>query len=120
MSMKQNMDTLNKQQNSLANETAALNTGFNEKINVLLSEIVNQESEIVILQNKLADLSGGVTQPQNTRTAETQFKNKIYVAKKGDTLHKLAEKFNVSMDKLKKANKLTSNSLHKGQKLIIP
>jgi LysM repeat protein len=110
MSMKQNMDTLNSKQDSLTKEIASLNTEFNNKINVLLNEIVNQESEIFILQTKLTDLSG----------TKTQSKNKIYIVKKGDTILKISNKFNVPVDKLKKANKLKRGTVSEGQKLIIP
>lgn len=39
---------------------------------------------------------------------------------KGDTLYSIAKKNNVSLDALKKENKLTSNTIYVGQKLTIP
>lgn len=45
--------------------------------------------------------------------------NNVYVVKKGDTLYGIANKFNTSVDSIKKANNLTSSSLSIGQKLII-
>ncbi len=44
----------------------------------------------------------------------------IYVVKKGDTLWNIARNFGISVDELKKANNLTSNSLSIGQTLVIP
>lgn len=43
-----------------------------------------------------------------------------YTVKSGDTLYKIANSYNVSVDKIKSANKLTSNTLSIGQKLLIP
>ena len=43
-----------------------------------------------------------------------------YVVSSGDTLYGIAKKFNTSVDKIKEANKLTSNLLNIGDKLIIP
>lgn len=43
-----------------------------------------------------------------------------YTVSKGDTLYNIAKKFNVSIDKIKELNNLTSNLLSIGQKLIIP
>lgn len=43
-----------------------------------------------------------------------------YVVKKGDTLWQLARQFNTTVDQIKEANNLTSNSLSIGQVLIIP
>ena len=43
-----------------------------------------------------------------------------YIVKSGDTLYKIATSYGVSVDELKKANNLTSNTLSVGQKLTIP
>lgn len=43
-----------------------------------------------------------------------------YVVEKGDSLWKIANNFGITVDELKKANKLTSNLLNIGQILIIP
>ena len=44
----------------------------------------------------------------------------IYIVKSGDTLWNIAKKYNISVDELKSANKLTNNMLSIGQKLVIP
>ena len=44
----------------------------------------------------------------------------VYVVKKGDSLWKIANNYNISVDALKSANKLTSNLLSIGQELKIP
>lgn len=43
-----------------------------------------------------------------------------YTVKSGDTLYKIASSYNVSVDKIKSANKLNSNILQTGQVLLIP
>ena len=43
-----------------------------------------------------------------------------YVVEKGDTLYSIAKKFDISVNKLKEYNNLTTNLLGVGQKLIIP
>ncbi len=42
-----------------------------------------------------------------------------YTVSKGDTLYGIANKYNMSVDELKKINNLTSNSLSIGQKLLV-
>lgn len=43
-----------------------------------------------------------------------------YTVKKGDSLYQIAKKYNTTVDKLKKTNNLTSNTLNIGQVLTIP
>ena len=43
-----------------------------------------------------------------------------YTVKSGDTLGKIARKYGVSVDKIKKANKLNSDIIRTGRKLVIP
>jgi len=42
-----------------------------------------------------------------------------YTVKKGDNIFKIAKKYNLSVDELKRLNALTSNRLRVGQKLIV-
>ena len=44
----------------------------------------------------------------------------IYIVKKGDSLYSIAQKYNTSVEELKKVNNLDSNQLVIGQQLIIP
>jgi len=43
-----------------------------------------------------------------------------YTVKKGDTLFSIANKYNISVDEIKKLNNLTSNNLSIGDKIKIP
>ena len=45
--------------------------------------------------------------------------NTTYIVKKGDSLYSIAKKYNTSIDNIKNKNKLISNNLQIGQKLII-
>lgn len=53
---------------------------------------------------------------------EKEIENKgiEYIVKNGDTLYKIANVYNVTVDQIKNANNLTSNILSIGQKLLIP
>jgi LysM repeat protein len=55
--------------------------------------------------------------PKKTVPVRSQ---KTYVVKSGDSLSKIADKFNVSLTKLKSINGLRSDMIRPGQKLKIP
>ena len=61
----------------------------------------------------IAEYSGYPYFPPNTQN------NKTYIVKSGDTLYKIANQFNLSVQKLKGLNNLTSDNLKIGQILII-
>ena len=46
--------------------------------------------------------------------------NRYYTVKKGDSLWKIAQKYNTTVQKIKTINKLINNTIYPGQKLIIP
>lgn len=45
---------------------------------------------------------------------------KNYIVKKGDTLYSIAQKYNTTVDELKKQNQLSTNQLTIGQSLVLP
>ena len=45
---------------------------------------------------------------------------RVHVVRKGDTLSEIADRYNVSVVRLKRANRMTGNALRVGQKLEIP
>jgi N-acetylmuramoyl-L-alanine amidase len=57
--------------------------------------------------------------PDGTKFANLYRKN-IYHVKRGDSLIKVAKRFNTSVSEIKKANKMNSNTVRIGQKLVIP
>lgn len=58
--------------------------------------------------------------PTPTPTVTPSPAVKTYVVVSGDTLSKIAAKFGVTVNALKSANKLTSDTIKLGQKLVIP
>lgn len=51
---------------------------------------------------------------------ETDINENTYIVQKGDSLYSIANKYNISIDDLKKANNLTNNTLQINQILNIP
>lgn len=45
---------------------------------------------------------------------------KIYKVKRGDSLFRIAQRFNVPVDKIKEINNLKTNSVQAGRKLKLP
>ena len=45
--------------------------------------------------------------------------DEYYIVKPGDSLYSIANKFNTTVDSIKRKNNLTSNSLSIGQKLLL-
>ena len=50
---------------------------------------------------------------------DNQISTTTYIVKNGDSLYAIAQKYNTTVDTIKKKNNLTSNNLKIGQKLII-
>ena len=55
-----------------------------------------------------------------SKSADVEPDTNYYIVKSGDSLYKLANKFNTTVDGLKRINSLSSNLLSIGQKLIVP
>ncbi|HOK79553.1 MAG TPA: LysM peptidoglycan-binding domain-containing protein [bacterium] len=90
-----------------------------EKIQqVLVSEITRQESEIFALKQalKLVEPRKNESSSQAKESAEKAY----YVVKKGDTLSSIAKKYSTTKQKIKEANKMKTDSVKIGQKLLIP
>ena len=56
---------------------------------------------------------------QSTEKTEKKEKEKIHVVKKGETLARIADKYDVTIAEIKKWNKLKSDEIEVGQKLVI-
>ena len=80
------------------------------KYNITVDEL----KKINNLSNNNLSVGQLLNVPSGLSTANT------YVVSSGDTLYSISKKFNISVDKLKEVNDLTSNMLSIGQKLYIP
>jgi membrane-bound lytic murein transglycosylase D len=64
--------------------------------------------------------SGTTAQKTSTTSTSKTGTTKTYTVKSGDTLWVIAQKYNVSVDEIKRANGMKGNGLQAGQKLKIP
>lgn len=78
---------------------------------------VNQLKNINNLKDNEIKIGQVLKIPKKTIPEESSF---IYTIKAGDTLYKIAQNYNTTVDKLKEINNLTSNDLKIGQSLSIP
>ncbi len=69
--------------------------------------------------NNLTSTSLSIGQVLEIPTSTTNFQN-TYTVKSGDSLYKIAQNFNVTVDEIKQLNKLSSDLLSIGQILEIP
>lgn len=96
-----------------------------------LANKISTKTSLKVGQELLIPMSGGTRAPVATKVASsapkaatasktTQTTNpSTYKVKRGDTLTSIAAKFNVTVNDLKKWNKLTSSRLDIGQKLAL-
>ena len=83
------------------------------KFNTTVSELRrlnNLTSDTLTIGQKLIIKETTTTPPEDTT---------IYIVQKGDTLYSIANKFNLTVDKLKQLNNLNTDILTVGQELII-
>lgn len=98
-------------------------TGLIETIIVNYGNI-NNINEATNIKNEWEDYAEAVVKSLANYTNVPYYKEgesqEIYTVKKGDSLWKIANKYNTTMEKLKSANNLKTNTLSVGQKLVIP
>ena len=88
---------------------------------------IDNPKDLNKLQNNLLDYAEGVVKAVANYIGTPYIapndmieQDNIYIVKKGDTLYSIANKYNVSLDELKRMNNLTSNNIIIGQKIYIP
>lgn len=85
---------------------------------------VNNINEATNIKNEWEDYAEAVVKSLANYTNVPYYKEgesqEIYTVKKGDSLWKIANKYNTTVEKLKSANNLKTNKLSVGQKLVIP
>lgn len=98
-------------------------TGLIETIIVNYGNI-NNINEATNIKNEWEDYAEAVVKSLANYTNVLYYKEgesqEIYTVKKGDSLWKIANKYNTTVEKLKSANNLKTNTLSVGQKLVIP
>jgi len=95
------------------NETVIVEYGFVDSTGDDVEQLKNNwEKYAEAVVKALADYVGVAYVP----VADSNY----YIVSKGDTLWNIARKFGISVNELKNANNLTSNSLSIGQSLYIP
>lgn len=98
-------------------------TGLIETIIVNYGNI-NNINEATNIKNEWEDYAEAVAKSLANYTNVPYYKEgesqEIYTVKKGDSLWKIANKYNTTVEKLKSANNLKTNTLSVGQKLVIP
>ena len=98
-------------------------TGLIETIIVNYGNI-NNINEATNIKNEWEDYAEAVVKSLANYTNVPYYKEgesqEIYTVKKGDSLWKIANKYNTTVEKLKSTNNLKTNTLSVGQKLVIP
>ncbi len=91
---------------------------ISKKFNVSISDIKKANN----LKNNKLQVGMKLEIPQKNDKIIKQSKSnepEYHVVKKGETLFRIAKKYNISVEELKRLNGLNSNKLSKGQKLIV-
>ncbi|MCO5232424.1 MAG: serine hydrolase [Chitinophagales bacterium] len=68
---------------------------------------------------KNSDVNTGKTPPTINSHSTANSGSKYYVVKKGDTLFNISQRFNITVEALKKWNRMASANIQLGQKLLI-
>lgn len=89
---------------------------ISKKFNVSVSDIKKANN----LKNNKLQVGMKLEIPQkNEKITKKSNEVEYHIVKKGDTLFRIAKKYNISVEELKNLNGLNSNKLSKGQKLIV-
>ncbi|MCM8806431.1 MAG: LysM peptidoglycan-binding domain-containing protein [Candidatus Omnitrophica bacterium] len=101
--------------NRIEEKLNSLEKKFDESTKILLEEIVRHESEIYRLKKEFYGKEKEVV-----KSILKDEKRNYYIVKKGDHLTKIAQRFNTTVEEIKKINNLKEDTVYPGQKLLIP
>lgn len=100
--------------NTPNNETLIVEYGFTDSTLDDVDEIKNNWQNLAeAVVKALADYIGVSYSKNNSN-------NSYYIVQKGDSLWTIAKKYNTTVENLKNVNKLSTNMIKVGQKLVIP
>lgn len=87
---------------------------------------IDNQKDLAKLQSNLEQYAEGVVKALATYTntpyyapGSSSSNSNYYIVQKGDTLWGISQKYNISVDELKRLNNLTSNTISIGQRLIV-
>ena len=95
-------------------------TGKTQPIIVEYGFLDSTGDDVEQLKNNYENYAGAVVRAVLEYIGEEQVLSNTYTVKSGDTLWSIAKKYGITVDELKSANNLTSNTLRIGQILKIP
>jgi len=109
---------INPKKQSLASIAKNLGVSVKElkKLNKISSDIVAKGVKLKVPSE--SNISYGDNKVNKSK--KNKENNRKYKVKKGDTIGTIANKFDVSINELKKVNKIKGNNLKVGQQLVIP
>ncbi|PKP04683.1 MAG: hypothetical protein CVU11_03810 [Bacteroidetes bacterium HGW-Bacteroidetes-6] len=90
-----------------------------KKWNGLKSDNIVAGKTLIIYSGSGSTTSNQTTTNNQTNNNSNQKIGSIYIVKKGDSLWSISKKFNTTVEKIKKDNKMTSDKINIGDKLII-
>lgn len=85
-----------------------------------LSRSAIRIGQVLSIPSKAPSSKPAVKKSVSKPTVKKSSTNVTYTVKKGDNLYLIAKKYHITVNNLKKANKLSKNTLKTGQKLVIP
>ncbi len=94
--------------------------------NTTTTALTQHQQKILELQNSTQKQAVALKQLSHLKSTLEWIVNKMkgsendHVVKSGETLEKIAKRYNISVDRLKKANNLTQDLIFAGQRLQIP
>lgn len=80
---------------------------------------VNKLKELNNLTSNLISIGQVLIISDNTSNIDNPSNDLVHIVEKGDTLYSIAKLYNTTVDKIKRLNNLSSNTLEIGQKLIV-
>ncbi len=84
---------------------------YNQDVEAVYDKV--QINTPIVIRQFFDDSDSSDNIPDNTGSI-------TYTVQKGDSLWQIARQFNTTVEKIKKANNLSKNTIYPGQKLIIP